>query len=58
MLSYYLGEMGPNVDLTVVDKSAQTINEAESEGVIHYDQRNYTLYYLHISDNEVVIDVQ
>ncbi|MFC6799014.1 hypothetical protein [Haladaptatus sp. DYSN1] len=58
VLSHYLAKMGPDVDLIVSDKNADTVDEMPSHGVIHYDQRNYTLYYLHISDNEVVIDVQ
>ncbi|WP_332899867.1 DUF7289 family protein [Haladaptatus sp. CMSO5] len=58
VLSNYLGEVGPDIDLTVVDKSAQTINESISEGTIHYDQRSYTLYFLHITENTVDVELR
>lgn len=55
LLNHYFSELG-DFDLTVGDKSSNTVNEGASYGTIDYGGGGKYITYLHITENEVRIE--
>lgn len=56
LLNYYFSRMG-DFDLTVADKGGNTVNEGASYGTIDYDGGTKYITYLHITENEVKVEL-
>ncbi|WP_372912722.1 hypothetical protein [Salinigranum sp.] len=56
LMSHYLGLMGPGIDLTVDDKSSDSISESASYGSINYPANDRFVTYIHVSENEIRVE--
>lgn len=55
IINHYGSEMG-GFDLTIDDKSSNTVNEGASYGTIDYDGGGKYITYLHITENEIEVE--
>lgn len=66
VVNHYVGLMGPNVDLNVMDgesggkskNAAGNVNEDVSSGYLEMDGTGQYVTYLHVSENNVTVDVE
>ena len=57
LLNHYFSELGPGFDLTVDDKSSNTVKESASSGRVLYTGGSSFVTYMHITENDVVVRI-
>jgi hypothetical protein len=57
LFAHYFTRMGPNFGLTVDDKNSDTVTEPQSIGYIDYTGGGNYIAFLHVTDNEIVVEV-
>ena len=57
LMKHYLALMGPGFELRVDDKNSDTVNEGVSSGTIYYPGSGEFVTYLHITENEVKVEL-
>ena len=57
LLNHYLGLMGVEIDLTVDDKNSDSVSEQASEGYVYYTGSNRFVTFLHVTENEVAVEL-
>lgn len=55
LIGHYFALMAPNVELTVEDKSSDTVNEDASGGTLEYDSSGQFVTFLHVTENEIKV---
>jgi hypothetical protein len=55
LMNHYFGLLGPSFDLTVDDKSSDTVSESASEGYIQYTGNGNFVTYLQVTENEIEV---
>lgn len=55
LLNHYFSELGPGFDLTVDDRSSNSVTEGQSGGFIMYPGGRQFVTYLHVTENDVSI---
>lgn len=56
LVSHYFSEMG-SFELTVDDKNGDTVNEGASTGNIDYDGGGRYITFLHVTENEITVEL-
>ena len=57
VVNHYLSVLGPGFDLTVDDKSGDTVSESGSGGVVRYVGGPSFVTYMHITENDVAVRI-
>jgi hypothetical protein len=57
LVNHYFSLLGPGFDLTVDDKDSNTVTESASSGEIEYTGGSQFVTFIHISENDVQVEV-
>lgn len=57
LFAHYMALLGPDIDLYVVDKNSNTISESASSGSIEYEGTGQFVTFLHVSENEIEVEL-
>lgn len=57
VINHYFSELGPGFDLTVEDKNSNTVEESLSSGYIDYVGSEKFVTYMHITENQVEVEI-
>lgn len=57
LVKHYFAMMGPNFDLTVLDKSSNSVSESNSAGLMDYGGTGQFVTFLHVTENDITVEL-